>query len=688
MTNLAFLPKALPGESAGSLLLRLSQAHTERPSALLMALGHSNCSIQGSIRKLYCGLPTPVLSLVNTQNWAPSKSTTALAKARNAKKWLEYLHPSVCPDCAQEGWLPDTHDFHLITCCTRHGKQLRTHCNHCGDPVRWNRFGLNRCHCTKEFGDTEEASPAELAVARQLEEWIRSGKTDALAAYQELEALLTERISAEECWAEPAISWILGDPLPAAKRLNAYLTGAAPLGSRALVAALSSASSPRLQQALPQLHEMLDSLPDTHHPESLPNSFHLGHTELRFALGCKALTVEMLLKNQVLDNTLAKRSLTQRQVFLPELKRLYSCYTPQTSPKTHSLTLTQLAASTKRKTHELISDLLAGDLTAAPADSWRLEDWRVVAPDGYTDDVPEGYSTLAMAQSILGVNSQYIAGFRRSGLLTGHHQRNKNNRYLYKTAELHAFREKYISAGDIASLTSSSVTVITDKLRFAGIQPVSGPGIDSSPVFLFLRQVIENEDLSAVLSIKEGYSTSGRRPKSAPRVDSSLWMTGGEAAEALGLTAQQLYQLVDKQDLVATRPEHASSKVSNYFLRKQVSKMKGKLARMVTVDDLAVKCGVTPRRVLGRLWRLLKTKPLNYQGAACIDHKEAAILEVHFSRYWDDQQAAAFLGATAADIHNWKRLGHLTPLPEGHPGFLENRVLFDCEQIKTFRRPG
>ena len=688
MSNLAFLPKALPGESAGSLLLRLSQAHTERPSALLQALGHSNSSIPANIRMLYCGLPTPVFSLVDTQNWAPSKSTTTLAKARNAKKWLEYLHPSVCPDCAQEGWLPDTHDFHLITSCTKHGKKLRTHCNHCGEPVRWNRFGLNRCHCTKEFGDTEEASQAELAVTRQLEEWIRSGKTDELAAYQELEALLRTRISAEESWAEASIGWIQGDRLLVAQRLKTYLAGAAPLGSRALVAALSSASSPLLQQALPQLHEMLDSLPSPRDPKTLPNTFYLGHSELRFALGCKALTVEMLLKNQVLNNTLAKGSLTQRHVFLPELKRLYACYAPQTSHNTHSLTLNELAGGTKRKTHELLSDLLAGDLAPVPADSWRLEDWRVVAPDGYTDNVPEGYSTLAMAQSILGVNSQYVAGFRRSGLLTGHHQRNKNNRYLYKTAELHAFREKYISAGDIASLTSSSVTVITDKLRFAGIQPVSGPGIDSSPVFLFLRQVIENEDLSAVLSVQEGYSTSGRRPKSAPRVDGSLWMTGGEAAEALGLTAQQLYQLVDKQDLVATRPEHASSKVSNYFLRKQVSKMKGKLARMVTVDDLAAECGVTPRRVLSRLWRLLKAKPLNYQGEACIDHEEAVILEEHFSRYWDDQQAAAFLGATAADIHNWKRLGHLTPLPEGHRGFLENRVLFDCDQIKTFRRPG
>jgi DNA-binding transcriptional MerR regulator len=684
--QLFFKPIAQPRESAGSLLLRLSEAHTERPTGLFSEFGFPQFSVSGTLRKTYAGISTELSPHIDITNWRYSPHTKTITSGRNSKSWIDFKNAKVCLDCAKEGYLPETHDYHLITCCTKHHKLLATHCNHCNENLRWNRYGLARCHC---FGLIEYSQPADsdhIAITTQLEAWITSGDTEKLIAYESLLSTLNTRISTTERWEFSAIEYVEGNVAPLAHALKPYHLGSAPLTARVIVGTLALVPSTSVRLAMPALITAIEEVNTSSETKALRGDFHLTRSELLFAFGCKPDTVDILLSKS-LKNKAVPGSVRKRQVMLNELKRLYSYFTAECPVGMHTITLAQLAALSRKKVGILVGEVLDGKLSPAGAASWRLSDLRVEMHTEYINEVPEGFSTLKQAQQIMQLNSEYIAGFRRSGLLSEHRQANKNNRYLYRTNDLYAFKKRYISASEIAKGIRCPVTVITDKLRFMNVKPISGPGIDSSVVFLFERKDIESIDLSQALSVTDSYSMSGRKAASAPRLDGAKWMTSAEAAETLGLSIQQLFQLVNQGLLVATRPANAPSTEKHYFQRENVDELTSYIAEMQDVSNLARKFGVTKLQILTRVYRLLKSKPIKLKNQLVIGLDEANALERHFSLYLDAVQAAAILDAKPRDIHNWKRLGHLSPITDKHPGYIQGPTLFDAAHISEFTRP-
>ncbi|MFT6402327.1 MAG: hypothetical protein ACJA2D_001645 [Pseudohongiellaceae bacterium] len=545
---------------------------------------------------------------------------------------------------------------------------------------------MARCHCFQEIQHSAEATEAEIELNRRLEKWIVGNEGAMLTAFSDLVGTLLKRVNANEEWELPVADFICGNSAPLANKLKPYQQSMIPLNGRALVAPLSQISSKVVRLALPSLASEVDANCSAETETPYPKSFYLTRSELLFAFGCKPDTIDALLLNG-LKNSPLPGSTRKCAVRLPELQKLYALYDSPPPEGAKVITLGQLSAIAKSKVWQLLLDVLSGKLIAAGATSWRLSDLQVVTPDAYLDEVPEGFSTIESAKDILGLNAAYFAGFRKSGLLGEYKQANKNNRWLYKTAELYAFRERYVCAVELAKSANAPATEVSERLRQGGVYPVSGPGIDSSKVFVFKRNDILRIDLSNALHSLKGPSRAGRKTKSAPKLDTGIWMSAAEAAETLGVSIQQLFQFVEKKLISATKAEYSPATEHNHFKRSEIKPLKNYLSNLKKVDEVAKLCGVSKRQVLTRLYRLCKERPLKINNCEFVDPGDAAALQDHFTNYWDATQTALYLNATTADIHNWKRLGHLATVSANDSGYIEQPTLFKKKIVKQFKRP-
>lgn len=682
----AFVPHALPAESAGSVMLRLSQAHTELPSSFFYEMGYRNTLIHNVVRDATAGKRTILREFADFNNWEISEHTKYAALSRKGEQWMAFKNPKLCVDCAKEGFLPETHDYHLITCCTKHKRRLLTHCSHCGDSLRWNRFGLARCHCFQEIQHNAEATEAEIELNRRLEKWIVSNEGAMLTAFSELVGTLLKRVNPNEEWELPVADFISGNLAPLANKLKPYQQSMIPLNGRALVAPLSQISSKVVRLALPSLASAIDANSSAEIETPYPKGFYLTRSELLFAFGCKPDTIDALLLNG-LKNSPLPGSTRKCAVRLPELQKLYALYDSPPKEGAKVITLGQLSAISKSKVWQLLLDVLSGKLIAAGATSWRLSDLQVVTPDDYLDEVPEGFSTIESAKEILGLNAAYFAGFRKSGLLGEYKQANKNNRWLYKTAELYDFRERYACAVELSKLTQTPATEVTERLRQNGIYPVSGPGIDFSKVFVFRRDDLSNLNIAEAVKELNGKSSAGRRSSSAPTLDTSVWVSSANAASILNVSDQQFAQLVDKGLIHTTKAEYSLANEHNHVKRSELNALRLYLQKLRSVDDIAKQYGVSSRQVLTRLYRLCKKRPLKINNQEMIGPTECVELEYHFKNYWDASQVARYLNSSRADVHNWKRLGYLPAINSSEQGFIEQPTLFKRNIVENFRRP-
>lgn len=78
-------------------------------------------------------------------------------------------HPRFCPLCLSEEQVwPAAWEIMFFDACPRHGVWLMDQCSSCGEPVRWNRDHLVRCHCGSDLR-LESPGPAPDSVRRLAE---------------------------------------------------------------------------------------------------------------------------------------------------------------------------------------------------------------------------------------------------------------------------------------------------------------------------------------------------------------------------------------------------------------------------------------------------------------------------------------------------------------------------------------
>lgn len=83
------------------------------------------------------------------------------------RKYYHRYSTKFCPECMKEDFYHRIHwDIRFVTNCTKHGKELITHCKRCGDFVRLSRLMRNTCRCGKTYTslNAKESDPISREV--------------------------------------------------------------------------------------------------------------------------------------------------------------------------------------------------------------------------------------------------------------------------------------------------------------------------------------------------------------------------------------------------------------------------------------------------------------------------------------------------------------------------------------------
>ncbi len=674
-------PKMGRDESPGSVLLRLSGAHFERPSTYLGALTQKQYVLANLIREFAQGKARTLDDYIDRSAWQPPSLYLALHKQRKHHKWYNFKRAKVCPDCADEGKLPLYHDLRGVDACAKHGWRLIKVCSSCNDPLTWNRPHLQSCTCLAQLSTREAATAGEVQAARLIKRWLYTDDLERLETYNELRHILKKRFNLWPAAQTQALAFVQGDPMPLARSLEPFVLHPDYHSARAVAAPFITLPASSYKGALNTLiSHLVACRPNS---PSLPSDFYLTRRELAFTLSITRL-VDSVAKGQLAEHRFSTQGRYGIRCGGVEmlLKALYVPHTQQQGTTIRRLiTLHRLSAA------DWLDKILAGE-TRAVAPGETLLDIQLDEPDTVESSVPDGYMTLPQAAAYLEMYPEAVRKMMLSGLIEAELQLNHNRRYILAKATLDQFLATYITGGQLAAQLEVEPRRFSERLIAAGATPVAGPSVDKCNIFVFRRTEVDNPRLINRALALVSYSNSGRRPDSAPTIDTAIWAGATEAAAYLNTSVQQLTYLESVSPLTEAYPAFSRSGSGRYYRWESVRAAKTFLDTLVDIDHLAKRTRLARPKLLRRIGRLFKNPLIKLNNTTYISSADANKVELHCKRYWCADVAADYLDCRRHDINNWRRLGHLSALEQNHPGFIEGLHLYESRLIKQFQPPG
>lgn len=679
---LCFYPRPRERESIGSVILRASTLHHLSPRQLLPRLGGKWQSFGVLARSAITTNGQSISHFALMDQWqSPPLQNALCADAKRAVPWLRFHTASVCPQCAAQGFLPHHHDFSFAKVCATHRCELLSHCPSCEKPLHWNRKYLGACpSCEQHLIKSPAANETELEEARILNAWIDAADRVRIEAYLELKGMLVERYCGISFTPTQLRCLLTGD-FNGFNPVSAEMVNRLPeLTVRAVFAPLQTADSSMLRECAQGLVRQSESRPKR--KGSILDNFYLTHREVECALGLIRKN-RCRLQDLCLDVT---GSGSETRVPYTTLANFFSQLRQRNRNSEKGEDIQTLAESLKLPIPDLIAKIFSDEITLTLFDeSADIGHLRVTVDKHLRSRVPQGHLNLAQSAAFLNTYATAIIELHKNGFLRGYKDPKANNQYRFLQADLEAFAKDYIFGGDIARTTGTSPLVMSEKLISYGITPVSGPSIDRGALYIFRRSDLENVDLVKISQMSVYTSLSGRTRKSLIEPDESELVTSAETVNKLGISAQELHRLVDMGLLVEGTPHNASSTRRRYFKGDSVDAAHNYLSGLINAQDFAREFDTTVRNVCLRMRDLLNRDPVMITGVRRIDAQAAAILRPHLESYWDAAQFAKYLGVEKYAIHNHVRLGKLSTIKLGEPGYIPSIRLFMAESIQTAR---
>lgn len=328
-----------------------------------------------------------------------------------------------------------------------------------------------------------------------------------------------------------------------------------------------------------------------------------------------------------------------------------------------------------RSLWKLLGAIKAGDFPIASWHPWEpLSELKVSqkqvrgflrprkAKDGYLS-VPQVAKRLGMYPDAV----YRLIGTGKIPIERGALQRSENQICMSETA-FDAFNAEFVFAGTLAKLYGAGTTSFADKLRHAGAEPVSGPGIDSGLVYLFRRRDLIGLDMQAVAELTTYKSRSGR-PKAGAvtprRALARLDLVDSQTvAKRLGVTVFRLGVLVAKGVLPSV--QHASVLGNRrYFERTVVDtfcKQYLENPKWIRLEQAMTMFGMS-RRAFEKNWifsgRLAKVT--DHLGEYI--NTESVKRALAMNREWlTGKQAQELIGIDKCTLANWQKLGRIKPV--------------------------
>ena len=681
-----FTPRARPGESPGGILLRFTGEHFDKPTFILSYYGFKVQDLRLLIKNLYRGDTDILGCIADLSNWHRNPLLKYLALKRTSLDWYHVSASKLCPLCAEEDFLPAVHDLLCVDTCTRHKLTLLTHCQTCSERITWSRPCLTHCKCFEKHTLQLPATPENITFCEAIEELVSENNDEGLSLLIRLNSIIFDRYEVEN---SKIIALALyernTDPLILA--LARFQRQHSKLSQAAIVAPLAKILK-ELGYCIETIVSSISYISEFQEPKSLPSSFALTRNEILFALGCSSTNLNSLTRDYF--SVINEKDIEGRYTLIL-LESFFYYFTKKTttsivrnvSPIYHLIQLTG------RPLADWVLDIIAGKYRVIEGISL-LDGLFHVQIDLLVSDndlVPVGSMTHKQAAQYCGMYSEALSFARNSHLVTGFVQHRQLNRYLYTPHDLDVFLETYVTAGMLAKELSTPARVLKAKLKYLGINPVAGPQIDSSGVYFFAKNELVNVTTAQLHEIQENYSEAGRKPNSHKDTLSTFTLVASEVEKELGVSVQRLKYLTQVTPLLEIGANFGSYSTQRHFDKASVFATKEFISQLIPISTLEPETALTHDKLVRRINLFLQNAIIRINDCQYLEPYNAKVILRHCTNYWCASVASNFLNCSRYDIQNWIRLGHLHPLQNSHPDFIQNFHLFHSEDIRTFTRP-
>lgn len=245
----------------------------------------------------------------------------------------------------------------------------------------------------------------------------------------------------------------------------------------------------------------------------------------------------------------------------------------------------------------------------------------------------------------------------------------RSSKQLCATAdEVNRFNAQYVLAGTLAKQFGVNATNFADKVRDAGIEPISGPGIDGGLVYVFSRAELAAVDLAAIAASREYHSRSGRRKAHVDTPRSAFshldLVESREVAARLGISVQRLGQLVkagwvhcvDHANQLGNRRVFERRVVDEYCTRYRENNA------WLPINTVATLFAET-QRLFERNWTYTGRLNTSTDGLAVYLHKPDVEDALRLNQNMlTSRQSQRLIGIDRATLANWHRLGRISPV--------------------------
>jgi hypothetical protein len=260
-----------------------------------------------------------------------------------------------------------------------------------------------------------------------------------------------------------------------------------------------------------QVQEISEELQSFLMPEEMRRMVGVGHRVID-RLETAGLIQRVPQSDRLMESRCYSKSDVQRFVnsCIGEAKTI-----SRSEAKTRSLVTLTRAIGISRSVVDLCRALASGRLKSAATVTkdrglmkirLRMEDVESVLPPSL-----ETMSTQDAAPLMKAKHHHLNVWARRGFLATIETDRTFERRNRITGLEWERFRREYITGGEIADMAGQSQSSwLSRHLRFLEIEPVSGPGIDASDLFLFRRTDCTPEVIERVREMQAGRPGTGR----------------------------------------------------------------------------------------------------------------------------------------------------------------------------------
>jgi len=448
---------------------------------------------------------------------------------------LHFRHAKTCVACLlEDGYAHQEWDHRAAVACPRHAVLLETACPVCRRPWTWDSDPLS-CGCDpKAMQARFVAVPTQVAsllhrivaardqvglnlldaVYRVVTWWDRLGVTWSSIG----RALALERLHSG-AWPSPT------DPIsnPAGEPLHARL-----------------ALAPLLSSPLPELQLLAQKLllqPAAPLRGVLPETLTLPASQAMAVLGIRRVTFAKLVRDGHLE-------ITEGSVSTPSIHRLLLLTSAADVPVGKPLSLAELRGGSRRLSLSgALSGIESGRLAIfdCPAKAG-LSGLRVVLPVPNSTLSAPLMLGLAEVAGLCAVHPECVRALVRVGRLKARKGNARSTtQWTFDKAEVDRFVSEFVFASVLAKKHGCAVTTFSSRLRSAGIEPVSGPGVDGGLTYLFRRQDVAGLDLQRI-GTSDYRSPAGRKPISARTSSDDVSLSA--AAGMLGVSPRAMRKVV------------------------------------------------------------------------------------------------------------------------------------------------